>query len=159
MTWMIEPLKGLGALRFGMTRDEVAALGLGPVTALDKAFDGSMHEFRTMNVPVCAYRDDKLIALDTSWRVTGVTFRQNNVWATEPAIMLKILEAANGGAFEGLGSVIFPSIGVNTSGFFDPVRQTYRTLAATDRDSRGLGLFQFGEFDALMSSYRKIILP
>lgn len=160
MNWTIEPLAGLGPLRFGATRQDVARIpGLGAVTALDPSFDGSVNEFRGMDEPSCNYRDDRLVGVDTSWRVKTVLFDGLDVYSAAPRDVLKALERANGGSLIGLGMVLFTNIGVNTSGFFDESSRRYLAPSRPRQDDRGLGLFVKGAFDALLGEFSAIELP
>ncbi len=152
--WTIHPLVGLGPLRFGMSVADVAGIMRGhAVSALDDVFDGSKNEFRTMDLPVCNYVAGKLHALDTSHRVAGVTFEGADVYALDPKELLVRLETAAGGAKAGLGMVLFETIGVNTTGFYDAYDDRFWSGPAGSGDPRGLGLFEKGAFDHLLGEF------
>lgn len=158
MRWQIEPFVGLGPLEFGMTRSDVAKLNnvIGDVTAADRAFDGSLNEFRTMDVPVCNYVEDRLSTIDTNWRVNDVFYKEMNVYKTEPEVILKFLENENGGALIGLGFVLFGRIGVNAAGFYDAETDKFYDIYSTVQDHRGLAVFRRGAFDELLNEFHPI---
>lgn len=157
MKWIAEPLVGLKPLRFGMTPDQVRALGvLGPVSARHPAFDGTVNEFRTMSEPVCGFRDDRLTAVDTSWRVGEVRFEDISVYEVQPALLLQSLERANGGALLGLGSVLFDRLGINVSGFYLVEEERFFEPGKDLDDQRGLALAEAGAYDSVIDEYAPI---
>lgn len=152
--WTIQPLVGLGPLRFGMTMADIGLTMRGQdVTALDDVFDGSKNEFRSMDLPVCNYMAGKLHAVDTSPRVANVTLDGADIYALDPHELLVRLERANGGAKVGLGMVLFETIGLNTTGFYDAQDDRYWAAASGGSDPRGLGLFTKGAFDSLLAEF------
>ncbi len=155
--WNIQPLVGLGRLKFGLKQSDVAQLdNLGPVTATHPVIDGSVNEFRTIDVPVCNYTDGILTAIDTNWRVPEVTFEGIDVYKTEPLVILQLLEKKNGGALAGLGSILFLNLGINVGGFYDEETGKVADLNIEASDNRGVGLFTKSAFDKFLNAYQEI---
>ena len=157
MNWEITPLVGLGPLKFGMSPKEVARIeGLGPVTDSHTAYDNSLNEFRTMDVPVCNYVDGLLAAVDTNHLVENVKLDGIDVYQTSPERLVKMLERLNRGAKIGLGSILFNEIGINISGFYLEEEAKFFDPGTGDIDERGLGMFRKGGFDPYLNEYRTI---
>lgn len=156
MKWDIRPYNGMGPLVFGMKPEEVAAVpGMGAPVHSDIQFDGSVTEFRAIDVPMCNYLNGGLSAIDTSRRVVDVWFGDMNLYETDPLDVLKGLERASGRVLSGLGTILFIGIGLNVEGFYyADTNNLYDPL--TDQDDRGVAAFQPGAFDALLTEYKPV---
>ena len=158
MSWDIRPYDGIGPLKFGMSPRQVAQI-LDPfhrVTAVHPVFDGSKNEFRSMDLPVCNYKSDKLHAIDTTPRVSEVCFDDIDLYMTDSRRVMLDLDRANGGARTDLGMVLFDKLGINTSGFFLTDEDRFFRIGADERDGRGIGVFQRGAFDAMLPGFKAI---
>ena len=157
MIWEISPLIGLGPLKFGMKPEDIALIdGLGPVTNSFKAYDGSVNEYRTMDIPVCNYAKGILAAVDTNSQVKNLTLDGMDIYNTPPLQVIQTLERLNGGAKSGLGSMLFINIGINISGFYIEEEKRLYEPEAEERDERGLGMFIKGAFDSVIDEYEEI---
>lgn len=161
MDWTIYPNVGLGPLRFGMSPEQArtAAPWLGVPHHVDQEFDGSVREARGVELPSIGYAGGRLIDVDCSAHVAGVTFEGVDVFATEPAHVLRRLYALNGGALAGLGSVLFLKLGINTGGFFDLDTGRFATLDPETKSYRTLAVFAPGMFDELATEMTPITFP
>ena len=154
MKWDIRGYNGMGPLHLGMNAAEVAAIPImGSPLRTDPAYDGSLVEFRGIDLPMCNYVDGVLATIDTSRRVAGVGFGDMSIYDTPPREVLQTLERASGQVLLGLGTVLFMGLGLNVGGFyfedgnefFDPTRH---------QDDRGVAVFQRGAFDGLLPEYK-----
>jgi hypothetical protein len=151
MTWPIHPGSGLGFLRFGMSPAEVAQLpGMPPVRHIVPGGDGSVRASRGVGFPLFIHEDDRLTGIDTTRRVSGVTFESLDVYADPPgevlmAFLVAELSAGGTGARLLLDVVHFPALGVACSGFWYPETGQIH-LPGLDEDTRGLALNQPGAF-------------
>lgn len=151
MDWTIRPREGMGPLRFGMTPAQVTtALGGVEPARTDPSWDGkAISEFRALDLPTCGYTAGLLTSIGVGPQTNGVNLSGLDVFANPPLQVLQALERANGGAIVGLGSVVFPTLQISTTNFYDedtgkvidpqPGRQDDRTLLLTrDDDQDGL---------------------
>lgn len=161
MDWTIHPNLGLGPLRFGMTPEQVlaAAPGLGAPQQVDREWDGSVREARGVALPSIGYAEGRVLDIDCSAHVAGVTFEGMDVFAVEPARLLRRLFELNGGALAGLGSVLFLKLGINTGGFFDAEAGRFAMPDPTARSYRTLAVFAPGAFDDLAGEMAPITFP
>lgn len=156
MRWDIRPYNGLGPLYFGMKPAEVAAIpGMGDPDRSYPAYDGSLVEFRGIDMPMCNYTGDGLTTIDTSRRVADVWFGEVNIYQMPPRDVLQMIERASGLALVGLGTILFMGIGLNVGGFYFEETNTVFD-PTTDQDDRGVALFQRGAFDALLAEYKPV---
>ena len=154
MNFEIVPRVGLGALKFGMSRHDVGLIldSLAPVQTYTESYDKtSFDEFRRLDIPNCTYVADKLAFIGTSWHVQTVTFSGLNVYAGAPRTALQVLENANGGAAVGLGSVVFRSLMISTTNFFDEQDGSFATTLNVAGDERTLSLSTTDEWTGLLS--------
>ncbi|MEX0369231.1 MAG: hypothetical protein AB3N09_01270 [Tateyamaria sp.] len=156
MKWDIRPHNGMGPLYFGMKPEEVAAIpGMGAPERVVTGYDGSLVEFRAIDMPMCNYVDGGLSTIDTTRRVADVWFNDMNIYETPPLDVLQTLERASGRVLAGLGSILFIGIGLNVGGFYyEDTNNLYDP--ETDQDDRGVAAFQPGAFDALASEYKAV---
>lgn len=123
-TWELDPLIGVGPLRFGMSRDEVATLEpiLGPIYAEFSEPDADnrprLQQARDLEAPILYFRTDRLtgIQLDLNTKF-NIVFNGVSVFGNNSRDVLIAFENANGGALYGLGAVLFPKLSVSTNGF------------------------------------------
>lgn len=148
MTWTIHPYEGMGPLRFGMSRTEVAAI-LGSAVSAKTTFTGSLTERRGEADPICTYVSDRLAEIEVGPATSGLRIGETDVFGDDPFQVLLALYKTNGGALAGLGSVLFLGLGINTTGFIDLKTLRYRA----EPDERSLTLFQKGQFDSLLDDY------
>lgn len=159
MNLEIESFMGVGPLKFGMDASQVAALPeMGPPRKSFPVFDGSLNEFRTMDLPVCNYVNGELSTVDTTWRTVGVRFKDIDFYNEEPAEVCRKLQRYNGYALLGLGSILFPEIGINIGGFLNIETMKFVDGGAVDQDERGVAAFRKGAFDSLLGEYERIDL-
>lgn len=149
--WPIYPCIGLGPLRFGMSRQEVAGLpGAGPVGRAVENHDGSISESRGLSWPVCIFIDDRLTSIDTTRRLEGVAFAGLPVYQAAAEAVLSALLAAErdaGGQDATLldDTLHFLALGIACTGFWLPeVARPFRP--GQDEDLRGLALSPPGAF-------------
>lgn len=158
MRWTIHPLVGVGPLRFGMSRDEVASAApeLGPVERALPTWDGTgLNEHRALHEPTCGYGDKGLDSIGFDWRARDLLFDGTDLFATEPAIVVRQLHVANGdAALIGLGSLLFRQLGVAIGGFYSEELGRYLSPKAGDEEYRTVALEPFGASDPLLESYK-----
>ena len=163
MRWQIEPLVGLGPLKFGMTRAEVGAI-LDPIHSVDDFSDdylGGKREFRGLYVPVISYTGadvNRITAtgFEVGWRVKEVYLDEFDIFEHPSKDVLQFLEHKSGAALAGLGFVLFDPLGINTSGFFDEKQGSFFDVRGGEQDERNLALFPKGAFDSLLGQFHKI---
>jgi hypothetical protein len=155
--WEIKPLIGVGPLKFGMSMADVENIELmgKPSKTLDM-YDGSKSEYRSMNIPVCNYIDGKLSTIDTNWRINDLFFKNISIYTEDPRSVSEKLQKLNGYTLMGLGSLLFPEIGLNVSGFFDEEAKRFRSMHSSEQDDRGVAIFQKGAFDELLENYQRV---
>lgn len=154
MKWDIRAYNGMGPLYLGMRSAEVAAIPvMGVPVRTVPGYDGSLVEFRAIDLPICNYVDDVVVTIDTSRRVADVWFGDMNIYETPPRDVLRTLERASGQALVGLGSILFTGIGLNVGGFYFEDTNAYFD-PASDQDDRGVAVFQRGAFDDLLHLYK-----
>lgn len=140
MIWDIKPFVGMGPVLFGMTEQEVDALGLGPLTARRVDPDGTVNEHRGLGIPTVSYKNGTACYLAAGPDVNDVLWQSTNVWLEQPKAVIQALEAANGGAEVGLGNVWFKNLGIDTNGFYlQKNRRFFR--AGHDQDDRVISMF------------------
>lgn len=151
-TWPIRPREGLGSLRFGMSRAEVAALpGAGAALRVLQGFNSSVAESRGADWPVCVFAGDALSGIDVTRRVPGVALDGLPVYGAAPAKVLAALIAAERqagvqGALLLDDTLHFPALGIASTGFWLPeAGRPFRP--GEDEDLRGLALSPPGTFD------------
>lgn len=152
--WTIESYVGIGPLRLGASRDEVERL-LGPARKAGATFLGGLRERRSPSDPICTFTEGRLVEVEVSPSVPGVTIATIDVFGENPQIVLSKLHDLNGGALAGMGSVLFKTLGVNTSGFIDLKTLHWRS----DPDERSLTVFAQGQFDFLLPDLSPWTIP
>lgn len=153
----LESFVGILPLKFGMTQFEVAAIAeMGPPKKAFDAYDGSLNEFRTMDLPVCNYVDGALSAIDTNFRVGSLMFRGMDLYKESPSEVCYQLHELNGYTLVGLGGLLYPELGISTGGFYDEETGSFYIPTDSVDDDRGISAFRKGAFDALLDSYTKL---
>lgn len=156
MTWNIRAFNGMGPLYFGMKAEEVSAVQtMGKPERIVSGYDGSVVEFRAIDIPMCNYVNGGLAVIDTSRRVVGVKFGDMDIYETPPLEVLVALEKASGKVLSGLGTLLFTGIGLNVAGFYFPDTNDLFD-PALDQDDRGVAAYQPGAFDAMLSEYKPV---
>lgn len=155
MEWPINFTRGAGELTFDMSPDEALAAvpELGPPEKSLQRFDGSVREFRAPALPQLGYKEERLRDIGFDNAVPGLILDGLDVWQTEPEAIIAMLHKAEGGAFAGLGYLLFPKIGVNTEGFYALEKLRFRKLDETGTDPISLTVFKPGIFDDLMTEF------
>lgn len=123
--WKITPLQGVGPLKFGMSRADVAKLE-GSLGEIYRAFEETTpegvtvtKEARDLGSPVCVFQADRLIEINIDINSSfSITFNDLDVFESDSDTILKSLEQQNNGALAGLGLVLFDKLSINTSGFY-----------------------------------------
>lgn len=158
MKWDVKSFVGAGPISFGMSPQAVGGI-------LDQVFpnkrslnnwDGSIRESRSLDCPIFQYERNALNHIDIAYDVPEVSFHGLDVFNVGSAHFLRKMYDQAKVAYVGIGLVIFPTIGINSSGFFGE-----KTISIIDRgpdrqDNRGIGVFEKGAFDAYLPDYRVI---
>ncbi|NTE87730.1 hypothetical protein [Agrobacterium rubi] len=149
-TWELDPLIGVGPLRFGMSRDEVATLEpiLGPIYAEFSEPDADngplLQQARDLEAPIIYFRTDRLtgirIQLDLNTKF-NIVFKGVSVFGNNSRDVLIAFENANGGALYGLGAVqsspqfweqfaekIPKVVNIEMANAYDPFLDKYQTI-------------------------------
>jgi hypothetical protein len=157
----IHPREGMGALRFGMSPQEVvrAEPALGPPHRSKPRHDGSLREFRGLGAPSLGFVNDRLNDIECPADTPGVRFEDLQVFEADPRAVLHRLSERNGGALIGLGSVLFVNLGINTGGFYNTDNKRFFNPAFDLEDNRTIDVFAPGAFDDLLDEFEPFSLP
>ncbi len=158
MDWIIRPREGMGPLNFGMTPAEVAAAfgGIAPARS-DPSWDGrTVSEFRSIDLPTCGYTANALTFIGMGPQTPGVRLGDLDVFAGPPRVVLQTLERANNGAIIGLGSVVFETLRISTTNFFDEATRSFVEPQPDRQDDRTLSLTRDDDQEGLASHFQPI---
>lgn len=115
----IEPLVGVGDLKFGITKEQVAAL-LGPPDdhIID---DGELREYRRDNGMQLVYIGEgaHLVELGFSPNVKELEFGKVKLFEADPEQVLTLLNRTKATAYECFGFLVFLDLGITLTGFHD----------------------------------------
>jgi hypothetical protein len=114
--WEILPFIGMGAIRFGMSPAEVAAI-VGAPESLDEDH-GDLREYRAVELPIVSYENNVVTEIEAFNDMENVIFRGRRIFDEPGLAILQFLEQENNGARMNVGTVLFKDIGV-TAGRLD----------------------------------------
>lgn len=165
-TWKLEPLLGVGPLRFGMSRDEVASLAsiLGPIYAEFSQSDPDngtvLQQARDLESPVLYFRNNRLkgIQLDSHTKF-NITFNGVSVFSDPSRDVLMAFENANGEALYGLGAVLFSKLSVSTNGFVTGLDQENSPQLwdqSSDKPPKVVNVEMQNAYNAYLNKYQPI---
>lgn len=121
----ILPSKGLGKLNFGMTKAEVRTI-LGQEK--DRSLIEDMEELYFDNYLNLAFRDNLLFQIGAVRHSEGITYKNIDIFESDPISVLRKMETDAGGAFEMYGFIVYPGLGISLTGFHD---EDYEQKAVT----------------------------
>lgn len=129
MIWLIESFSGIGPIRFGMTREDVA-IHLG---APDRSRGGlrpdRFIEHRGTKAPIVRYRENRVSEIEAFYDIGVVMFRGISIFGTNGLNVLRALEELNGGAAISVGIIMFDKLGL-TVGRLDEGPPTGHSVTA-----------------------------
>jgi hypothetical protein len=161
--WELKPLIGVGPLHFGMSRDEVATLEseLGPIYAefTENGPDNEpiLQQARDMESPVLYFKNENLTGIQLDrYTKFNIVFGNTSVFGDLSRDTLFAFEKANGGAFYGLGAILFPKLSVSTNGFFignnkDSTPEFWEQ--ASDNPPKVLNMEMEGAYERFLNKY------
>ncbi len=158
MEWMIEPYKGLGPLRFGMSRAEVASIldPLAPLHSTTPAYGGGTQELRRLDLPICTYGARGLSNLHATPHVNGMVYRDLHPFLVSPRLALQQLERWNGNARIEFDMVLFETLGLILTEFYREREAVFAATDGSEQDDRTVSLFAAGSQDLLQKEARPI---
>jgi hypothetical protein len=110
--WEIVPYVGVGPLKFGMTADQVEQI-LGPPGRVRVNGD-RRRESRARGMPVIHYVAGVASEIEVFREMRNLGLGGIRLFSEPGRDVLKKLEAANGGALESVGCVLFENLGIAT---------------------------------------------
>lgn len=164
--WELNPLIGVGPLRFGMSRDDVASLEaeLGPIYAefTEQGADNIpvLQQARDMEAPVLYFRNEKLTGIQLDrYTKFNIMFGGVSVFEASSRDALAAFEKANGGALYGLGAVLFPKLSISTNGFIigiDKQNAPEFWEQSSDDPPKVVNVEMANAYDAFLHNYQPI---
>lgn len=134
----VKPLIGLGDIRLGSIPSEVN-ICMGEPIAISKMDEKrNWLRFIYKNSIFCNVIDNLVYSICAGRRAKNIIYKNLDVFASDPFEVLRVFERDAGHAFEGTGSVVFPSIGIGTTGFHD-----------NDLDEKTIGIGRADEWDSI----------
>lgn len=131
---------------------------LHPITDRSKVFDGSIAEYRGLEIPACSFDGDVLRGIDTTYHLKNLIFEGKDVYKSDSReIMLKFAEN-NGGAKFGLGVLFFENLTITSNGFFYGRKGFYRSGYDPGQDERTVSVYRAHSFDFGLAEYKNIDL-
>lgn len=165
-TWELDPLIGVGPLRFGMSRDEVASLQsiLGPIYAEFSESDPDngpvLQQARDLESPVLYFRNDRLKGIQPDLHTKfNITFSGVSVFSDPSRDVLIAFEKANGEALYGLGAVLFSKLSISTNGFVTGMNQQNSPQfweQSSDKPPKVVNMEMGNAYDAYLKNYQPI---
>jgi hypothetical protein len=140
----IDPYVGVGKLKFGMTRDEVARI-LGKPDDLETDSEGEVREFRSENGLQTVYstRDRQLVEIGFSSNTETLTFNNTSLFTNKPLDAFRMLLAADKQPYELLGFIVLLNLGITLTGFHDKAT-----------DERAVTVFIRGRWDSMKNKLK-----
>jgi hypothetical protein len=140
----IDPYVGVGKLKFGMTRDEVARI-LGKPDDLETDSEGEVREFRSENGLQTVYstRDRQLVEIGFSSNIETLTFNNTSLFTNKPLDAFRMLLAADKQPYELLGFIVLLNLGITLTGFHDKAT-----------DERAVTVFIRGRWDSMKNKLK-----
>lgn len=115
----IQPYVGIGRLRFGMKKDEVANI-LGPPDKLGKStISSEIKEFRYDNGLQTVYSDTdyRLIEVSLYSNIPNVKLNELDIFNRSGNEVIKCLIEADGNPLTTVGIIVFLNLGISMTGF------------------------------------------
>lgn len=132
MDWEIVSFEGIGAIRFGMTPNEVADVVGPPDRSRRGLRSGSFNEFRANRTPIVRYSENRVREIEAFYDLESVTFQGIDIFKSDGLEVLRRLEKLNGDAKLSVGIVVFDKLGL-TTGRLDQGPRTGHSVTAFAR--------------------------
>ncbi|MBL3597955.1 hypothetical protein JMM63_20795 [Rhodovulum sulfidophilum] len=139
MIWTVHPGRGLGALSFGMTPEDVQSHpDLGRPGHVYRGSRDRVMEYRGLSVPICEYGPNGLNCIIACRKVMGVRYQGAALFEADPKAVVKLMETQLGPARLCQEQLCFPGAGLLLGGFFDPHEQCFFHPEADYQDERSI---------------------
>lgn len=133
------PNQGAGALRFGMTVDDVLKT-VGPADQVSKNHLNQRVEFRSfMNVAYTENEPETLVHVGFGRQMVGVHYKKIYLFMDSEESVLRKLYVEDSHPYFALGFVIFLDLGITLTGFHD-----------ADVSQKAVAMFPKGSWDKWM---------
>jgi hypothetical protein len=144
----IRPYEGVGSLRFGMSKIEVADL-IGPPEEADVHPLGEAYEdrFGSSVLTIYSKADNTLVQIGFSRWTQGVTFKNTNIFNEDPGKVLEFLIQEDAQPLESLGIIVLLNLGITLTGFHDD-----------GEDERTITVFAKGRWDLKKAKLKPFVL-
>ncbi|ARC88676.1 hypothetical protein [Rhodovulum sp. MB263] len=158
MIWTVQPGRGLGALAFGMTPEDVQAHpDLGRPGHVYRGSRGRVMEYRGLSVPICEYGPNGLNCIIAGRKVSGVRYQGASLFDADPQAVVKLMEAQLGPARLCQEQLCFPAAGLLLGGFFDPHDQCFIRPEVEYHDERSITVCLPGACVAVCAEERELV--
>lgn len=122
--WNIDPGIGIGPLKFGMSRAQVAEfdhiMGQLDETTEELLPNGktALNEFRDLGAPLCSFQDGGLRSIHASGSdLIDFRFHDVSVFDDDPKLVYSTLGRAAGAVYWHFNRAVMPSLGLHLVGF------------------------------------------
>ena len=147
MRFEITPFVNAGPLSWGMRNDEVAA-AIGAPDSHRRVRSGTYFEYWDKLSLTCSYDESsrELVEVGFSKLPDLVTYQAKDLIAEDHLIILRVLsDGGRNAAWQGLGSIVFPSLGISLTGYFPE-----------DPEIQAVTAFARGRWDRVLSSMKSL---